>query len=215
MAGGAGAIVMGVVLLAGWSILGEALSAPQITVNQFGIEETVTNLHPLFSVLVVAGIFLSSLVAHTIHGILLTLNDENTKPRRTLLTQIFFSQVVLLVLTIPLYFAASSGAGATVSGAVALLHILLGLVLAHAIVAPPSLIRTFGLTVGVALFGLALILVTHVNVTLAALLALPLGLGLRELGDAMASMWYTSATRAYGIEILEDAPDYDEDETNE
>lgn len=211
LSGLSGTIILGIVLFAGWGILGDALSQEQITVNQFGNVENNFELHPLFHVLVILAIFLSGLSAYITQGLLMSFHFP-TKSRKFIISQILFSQIALLTLMLPLYIASTAMEQTMITGITALLHVVLGCLLTFSILDKPSLLRLTGFAFGIILFALIFVIFSSA-ITPLLLLTLPLLCGLTQMTDGLLQIWYEKASQAYGVDLLEENSSLIDNET--
>ncbi len=215
-AGLLGFLVLGGVLLAFWSVLGDTLAPTQENlVNEYG--EVVQNTHPLFLAIVIMAVFLASVTANSSYVFLSSiLDDRYASLRATNLTQVFFGNIVLLLVFIPVYIVASNGYGAAgvafVAGAQAVLSALFSFMAVEIISAFKStLVSLYGVILGLAIFFLMMNLIGSSNPTIMSLVALPALLGSIGMGSGIASMFYEWTVASYGSEFLDPEKRYGAD----
>ena len=76
LAGIAGSVVLMLILFAGWSIVGSALSSVAQSTNEFGVIVGGESTHPLFVYFVLLATFLGVLIANIAYTFLFTLIEE-------------------------------------------------------------------------------------------------------------------------------------------
>jgi len=205
-AGVAGAVILLIVLFAGWSIVGSTLSPAEITTNEFGISQMEEGIHPLFIYFVVLAVFLGVLAANLSYILISTVVSEHYAFRTTLLTDIFFGNLILLILMIPVYAMMNGHFGYTSIGLAALIHAILSSLLSFFTLeiinwSKYLMVNLYGLLVGLILFVIVSILFFS-NKTIFAFFFLPFLFGFLAMGNALAQSIYEWYYRTYGNDFL-------------
>jgi hypothetical protein len=121
-AGFIGTLVLGLMLFLSWKVVGETLSPSDVIKNEFGITITDNQTHPLFLSIVTLSVFLAVMAANIAYVFLSSIVEEKYIRRSTTLTQVFFGNLVFLLLMLPLYVISSSNFGPSGIAITAVLH---------------------------------------------------------------------------------------------
>lgn len=205
-AGISGSVILLIVLFLGWSIVGNTLSPADVSTNEFGISEMVEGTHPLFAYFVVLAVFLGILAANLSYILISTVVSEHYLFRTTLLTDVFFGNLVLLILMIPVYALMNSYFGYMSIGVAAIVHAVLASLLSFFTLeiinwSKYLMVNLYGLLVGFVLFTLVAILFFS-NKTIFAFFLLPLLFGFLAMGNALAQSVYEWFYKTYGNDFL-------------
>lgn len=205
-AGVAGAVILLIVLFLGWSIVGSTLSPADITTNEFGISIAAKGTHPLFVYFVILAVFLGILAANISHILMSTVVSEHYLFRTTLLTDVFFGNLILLIFMIPVYAMMNSHFGYTSIGVAALIHAILSALLSFFTLeiinwSKYLMVNLYGLLVGLVLFTMVAILFFS-NKTIFAFFLMPLLFGFLAMGNAIAQSVYEWFYKTYGNDFL-------------
>jgi MFS family permease len=202
-----GTIVLGIVLFLSWSIVGETLSPSDVVKNEFGIS-IQTEAHPLFISIITLAVFLATLVANISYVLLSTMIDEKYSRRATSLTQVFFGNLVILLLMLPAYTFANELFG-QMGGAIAgILHLVLGTFFSFFALealhqSKYLIVNVYGMILGMILFFLIGGALTNSQSTASAfLLMFPVLLGAMALGNRIAEVFYLWLYQNYGKDFL-------------
>ncbi len=205
-AGVAGSVILLIVLFMGWGIVGNTLSPANVTTNEFGVSEMVTGTHPLFIYFVVLASFLGILASSVSYILMSTVVSEHYHYRTTLLTDVFFGNLILLILMIPVYAIMNSYFGYESIGIAAVIHAILSAILSFFILeiinwSKYLLVNLYGLILGLILFTIVAVLFFS-NKTIFAFFVLPLLFGFLSMGNALAQAAYEWFYHAYGNDFL-------------
>ena len=205
-AGVAGAVILVIILFLGWGIVGSTLSPADAVTNEFGVSTVVEGTHPMFVYFVVLAVFLGILAGNLSYILMSTLISEHYEFRTTLLTDVFFGNLVLLILMIPVYAMMNSYFGYTSIGAAAVIHAILAAILSFFTLeiinwSKYLLVNLYGLLMGLILFTIVAILFFS-NKTIFAFFVLPLLFGFLAMGNALAQSIYEWYYRTYGNDFL-------------
>ena len=205
--GFAGSVILGIVLFASWSVVGDAITGAGVQTNEFGIAISQTQTHPLFLSLVTLAVFLSVLGANLILTLLLCLVDEKYRFQSTMLTQVFFGNLGILFLMLPLYLILNgtfSTGGAALAG---ILHAVLAHFYAFWVAEnlnQPSevFLNSYGFILGIIIFTAFSGLLFGGSPTILVFLALPILHASTSFANALAEVFYRWVYRTYGTDFL-------------
>ncbi|MCF7905810.1 hypothetical protein K9L63_01310 [Candidatus Gracilibacteria bacterium] len=202
-----GSIVLGIVLFFSWSVVGDILSPSDVSPTEFGI--TIgSQTHPLFLSIITLGVFLAALVGNIAYALLSTIIEEKYTQRSTVITHIFFGNLVILLLILPVYLTSSRAFGPTGIALSSILHLIVTAFLTFLVLeilhqSKYLLVNTYGIILGILLFFfLGGILVGQSNGTLVLILSLPLLLGMIALGNRAVEVFYSWMYENYGRDFL-------------
>lgn len=206
-AGVSGSIVFLLILLAGWSIVGESLSAQAGSVNEFGVSEGAINAHPLFVYLILFATFLSVLMASSMYALFMTLVEERFTLKTTALAHAFFGNIVLMVFLLPAYIITSRQGGLDGITNTVLIHVLISGIFTFFILEALHwnkyfLVSIYALAIALALYFLSQIGFTEEQTHSRVLLAMPLLFGFIAMSRSFAEMIYQWIFRTYGNDVL-------------
>ncbi len=206
-AGLVGAMVLGLIIVLGGSVIGSVLTPPPPEIDELGRIALASEPHALFGVIAVLAVFVSTLVASIISAILRTLGQDS-EMRRAVLAQVFLGHMGLFIWLLPAYilssFLSSGGAGVALAAGV---HLLLSLLIGHMaqeheMSQRHPLLPLYGYCFGVGLFILCIMALFNTSPMVVALAALPIGYMMREIGDAGVSALHKWFSGTWGIEVL-------------
>ena len=205
-AGLAGSVVFMLILFAGWSIVGDALSSTATITNEFGVLVSNSNTHPLFVYFVLLATFLGVLTATAAYTFLMTLVEERFTLRATAITHSFFGNLVLMIILLPAYILASNKSGVQGVTNMVLMHILLSGVFTFLILealhwSKYFLINIYALSIGLALYFLITASLSS-NTTTIALLAMPFLFGFLAMSNSLTNAIYEWVFHTYGSDVL-------------
>ena len=205
-AGLAGSVVLLIILLAGWSIVGEALSSTAISTNEFGVLVGDSSVHPLFVYFVLLAAFLGVLASTATDTLLMTLVEDRFTLRSTTLTHAFFGNLILMILLLPAYIVASGKTGVDGVTNMVLIHFLLSGVFTFLILealhwSKYFLVNVYALIVALALYFLITSGLAS-NATSLALLAMPFLFGFLAMSNSLAAAVYEWLVSTYGSDVL-------------
>lgn len=202
-----GSIILLLILFAGWSIVGESLSAKTETVNEFGVLVGQTNTHPLFVYLVLFATFLSVLAASTVYTLLMTVVESRFTLKTTALAHTFFGNIVLMVFILPAYLVTSSQGGLDGITNMVLIHIFISGILTFLILETLHwdeyfLVSIYALVIALSLYFLSQTGFDEDQTHSLVLLSMPLLFGFLAMGRSFAEMIYLWIFRTYGNDVL-------------
>ncbi len=205
-AGFAGSVVFMLILFAGWSIVGESLSATAETVNGFGVLVKETNTHPLFVYLVMLASFLGVLASAATYTLLMVLVEDRFSLKSTALTHTFFGNLVLMIVMIPGYIIASNKTGVDGVTNIVLTHFLIAGIFTFLILetlhwSKHFLINVYSMAIALAFYFIATMSLTS-NSTSLVLLAMPLLFGFLAMSNSFTTTIYQWVFRTYGSDVL-------------
>lgn len=202
-----GTVVLGIILFLSWNIVGETLSPSDVIKNEFGINISDNQTHPLFLSIVTLAVFLATMSANIAYVLLSSITEEKYARRSTTLTHVFFGNLVFLLFALPVYLISSSLFGPEGIAISALLHVTLTILFSFLVTEALHQSKYFIVNLYGALFGI--ILFTFVgnifvsdNTTTLTLLALPLLLGCICLGSRFMEVLYAWLVQTYGTDFL-------------
>ncbi len=202
-----GSIILGIVLFLSWSIVGETLSPNDMIQTDFGIN-IGPQTHPLFLSIITLAVFLATLVGNLAYVLLSTIIEEKYTQRSTVLTHVFFGNLVILLLALPVYMISSRAFGAPGIALSGVLHLIVSTFLSFFVLeilhsSKYLLVNTYGILLGVLLFFfLGGLLAGQSSGTLAIILAPPILLGMMALGNRAAEVFYAWLYENYGRDFL-------------
>ena len=205
-AGLAGSVVFMLILFAGWSVVGDALSSTAATTNEFGVLVGNSDTHPLFVYFVLLATFLGVLASTATYTFLMTLVEERFTLRSTAITHSFFGNLVLMIILLPAYILASNKSGVEGVTNMVLMHILLSGVFTFLILealhwSKYFLVNIYALSIGLALYFLITTSLSG-NTTTIALLAMPFLFGFLAMSNSLTNAIYEWFFRTYGSDVL-------------
>jgi hypothetical protein len=205
-AGVTGSIISLIILFLGWSIVGSAISPTDLPVNEFGISVAPEATHPLFTYFVILAVFLGILASSVSYVLISTLISEHYSFRTTLLTDVFFGNLILLVLMIPLYTVVNAKFGYMSIGISAGLHATLSALLSFFTLeiinwSKYLMVNLYGIILGFIIFSIVSIL-SFSDKTVFAFFILPFLFGFLSMGNALAQSIYEWFYKTYGNDFL-------------
>ncbi len=218
-AGLAGSVILMLILFAGWSVVGPALSSVSASTNEFGVLVGGEATHPLFVYFVLLATFLGVLAANIAYTFLFTLVDERYMHRTTTITHTFFGNLILMILMLPAYLVASSQSGVDGVTATVTTHIMFSGIFTFLILeslhwSKKGLVNMYALIIGLALFSLTSAIFST-NQTSAILLAMPFLFGFLGMANSLADATYGWIYRTYGSDVLNTDTRFGSDYTDE
>lgn len=206
-AGFIGTVVLGLMLFLSWKIVGETLSPSDVIKNEFGITITDNQTHPLFLSIVTLSVFLATMAANISYVFLSSIVEEKYTRRSTTLTQVFFGNLVFLLLMLPLYLISSSSFGPSGVAITAVLHATFTTLFSFLVTealhqSKYFIVNLYGTIVGIILFVFFSNILVSNNTTTLTLLALPLLLGFIAFGNRLAEVVYAWLINTYGTDFL-------------
>ncbi len=202
-----GTIVLGIVLFLSWSVVGETLSPSDVAKNEFGIS-VQADTHPLFLSIITLAVFLATLAANISYVLLATLVDEKYSRRATSLTQVFFGNLVILLLVLPAYAFSNQFFGQMGSAFAGVFHLVVGTFFSFFVLealhqSKYLIVNVYGMILGLVLFFLIGGALSSSQSTASAfLLMFPVLLGAMSLGNRIAEVFYLWLYRNYGNDFL-------------
>ncbi len=206
-AGAIGSIVLILILFAGWSVVGESLSAKTETVNEFGVMVGQTNTHPLFVYLVLFATFLSVLAASSMYTLFMTIVEDRFTLKTTALAHTFFGNIVLMIFILPTYLITSNQGGLDGITNTVLIHIFLSGLFTFLILEALHwnkhfLLSVYSLAVALALYFLTQTGFDKESMTKMVLWTMPLLFGFLGMSRSFAEMVYSWVFHTYGNDVL-------------
>jgi hypothetical protein len=205
-----GTMVLGLILLLTWSIVGEVLvPTDQQTTTEFGeILSHQQNTHPLFLSVVIWAVFMATLAANILQTLLITSIEERYTARATCITQVAVGNVMMLILTIPIYIMVSSQYGATGVAVGAFIHTTMSVIFSTLTLEIITLkkyilVSLYGLMLGLVMFFICFSIFGNNNPTIMAFVALPLLLGTMSFGLGITQLIYFWFADTYGNDFLD------------
>ncbi len=205
-AGLSGAIIMLIVLFLSWSIVGDTLAPKDVALNEFGVAIETQSTHPLFAYFVVLAAFLGIIASNIAYILIATFISEYYSFRTTLLTDVFFGNLIILILMIPVYVVMTNYFGNDGIGIASFMHVILSVILSFFTLeiinwSKHLLVNLYGFILGIICFVLVS-LVFYSNKTALAFFVLPLLFGFLAMGNAMAQSIYEWFYKTYGNDFL-------------
>jgi len=202
-----GTAVFGIIILLSWSIVGDTLSPTDIVKNEFGVQINNVQTHPLFLHFITLAIFLGILVGNLAFVFLSATSDARYTNKTTLITHVFFSNLVLLVFMLAGYVTFSNLFAAPGVAAAAIIHMILSVLFSFFTLEFVNFSRhlfvsLYGILVGIILFLIAGAVFLAGNASLLAFLSLPLLMGFVLMGNSVIQAVYGWMYANYGIDAL-------------
>lgn len=218
-AGIAGSVILMLILFAGWSVVGTALSSTAASTNEFGVLVGGDSTHPLFVYFVLLATFLGVLAANVTYTFLFTLVEEKYVHRTTTITHSFFGNLILMILLLPAYIVGGNKAGVEGVQRVVTFHIMLSGIFTFLILeslhwSKRVLVNMYALIIGLALFTLTSA-ATAANPTTGTLLAMPFFFGFIGMSNSLATAVYAWIYKTYGSDVLNTDTRFGSDYTDE
>jgi len=206
-AGFLGTVVLGIIIFLTWGIVGDTLSATEIAQSEFGVGLQADKAHPLFLSIITLAVFLSTLVANLAHVFLSTIVDAKFKRRSTTLTQVFFGNLVILFLMLPVHLLTSRELGPNGMAISGILHAILSTFFSTFVLealhqSKYLIVNVYGTVLGIILFFLIGLMFINVNPTMLVILILPLLFSMIALGNRIAELFYAWLCKNYGTDFL-------------
>ncbi|MCF7830579.1 hypothetical protein K9M41_01095 [Candidatus Gracilibacteria bacterium] len=206
-AGFLGTVVLGIIIFLTWEIVGDTLSATEVAQSEFGVGLQKDKAHPLFLSIITLAIFLSTLVANLSHVFLSTIVDAKFKRRSTTLTQVFFGNLVILFLMLPIHLLASRELGPNGMAVSGVLHVILSTFFSTFVLealhqSKYLIVNVYGTVLGIILFFFLNLMFLNANPAMMVLLVLPLLFSMIALGNRIAELFYAWLCRNYGTDFL-------------
>ncbi len=202
-----GTIVLGIVLFLSWSVVGETLSPSDVVKNEFGIS-VQTESHPLFLSIITLAVFLATLASNISYVLLATMVDEKYSRRSTALTQVFFGNLVILILMLPAYAFSNQFFGQLGGSITGVFHLTLGTFFSFFVLealhqSKYLIVNVYGMILGLILFFLiAGSLANSQSTASAFLLMFPVLLGSMAIGNRIGEVLYLWMYQNYGKDFL-------------
>jgi MFS family permease len=211
-----GSMILGTILLLSWSIVGDSFSSISVEKSDMTIDLMSSTTHPLFLSLIVLAFFISILVATLMYGFLIPTVEESYQFRSTILSQVFFGNLIFLFLIIPLYIVTKKIFLTNGVVSIGALHAILVSVFTFSVIELLNekkylLVRLYGGILGILLFLFFSIIFLKGNTTILIFLILPLILGFLGAGNACMEIFYQWLYQNYGIDFLSTKTRFDVD----
>ena len=203
-----GMIVLAILFFSTWNIVGSTLSpiSPD-TEQQLGIQASETQTHPLFLEIILLAIFLSTMAANITYTFLSTIVYEEFTRKSTALTQVFFGNLVFLILLLPVYFSMNSHFG--IQGIVisAVMHVVITSLFTFFVLqalhqSKYLVVNLYGNLFGLLLFAFLVTFFYDMDKIAAIFLAFPCFFGIMALGNRIVELLYAWFYRSYGVDFL-------------
>jgi len=207
VAGIAGSIVLGIVIILSWSIVGDTLMGTGIEENEFGIAVDGNPTHPLFLSLVTLALFGATLTTNLVFTFLTTVTEEKYSLRATTLTQVFFGNLAILFLSLPVYLIFSGLFGPEGIAVAGVFHAIITIIFTSFVLEILNSPKTILITLYGILFALILFLffgsmLIKANASVLAFLTLPLLGCFMGGGTGLSEVFYNWIYRLYGVDFL-------------
>ena len=203
-----GTLVLVIVLFLTWSIVGDTLSQTIETTNDNTPSLTPQEkTHPMFLSIVTLGFFLATLTANlTFCVVLSNLQERFTIKTNTVITQVFFGNLILLFAILPVYLLASGFYGAQGILLSAVVHTIITgmftyLTLENYHNHHYMMVAIYGIIVSILFFGLWFCFL-FTNFALTVFLIFPLYLSMVGFGTSCNEMIYQWLKGLYGNDFL-------------
>jgi hypothetical protein len=208
-----GAVVLGLVLFVSWPIVEDTFVVTQT--NQMGAVDPQPHMHPLFMSVVLMGVFLSSLIANIVYSMVNSMMLERYSFRSTILTHVFFGNLVILLLFVPVYLSASSY-GPLAIEIIALSHATITALFTFFVLeilstSPYIFVSLYGGILGLILFLFFGVTMIDGNAAIVSFLALPFLLLSLNVGSTITEMFYAWFNQTYGVDFLDTKKRYGQD----
>jgi MFS family permease len=205
-AGLSGSIVLMLILFAGWSMVGDALSSTAETTNEFGILVGNSNTHPLFVYFILLSTFLGVLASTATYTFLMTLVEDRFVLRTTTLSHVFFGNLVLMIVLLPAYIMASSKTGVAGVTDMVLAHILISGIFTFLVLEILHWSKYFLVNIYALIAGLSFYFFTSTslsnNTTSLVLLSMPFLFGFLAMSNSLVTALYQWFFHTYGSDVL-------------
>lgn len=210
LSGFTGTVVLGILMLATWSVIGDYISGENVAKDINGIDLNDKTLNPIFVIVVGIAIFLTTMVSNIVYNILIPLVDDKYEQKKLALSNIFIGGLVLAGMMIPIYTIGSASfyeLGVGISGIMHATLFSIYTILIMEIVNKNNylIVSTLGVLLGVILFvAISMILFTgsDSNSTILILLTLPILMGCMSLANTMSEGIYGWFYKTYGTDTL-------------
>lgn len=206
-AGLIGTAVFGIVLLLSWSIVGDTLAPTDVVINEFGVEINQRETHPLFLHFITLAIFMGILSGNVAFVVLKALIDPRYENKATMMSHVFFANLVILVLMLPAYIIFSNLFASDGVAFAAVLHIVVSVLFSFFVLefvnfTKHLLVSLYGAIFGLLLFLWVAALMLKSNPSMLAFLSLPLLMGFILSGNRIAQATYAWMYQSYGVDML-------------
>lgn len=202
-----GTAVFGIMILVTWSIVGDTLSPTDIRLNEFGVRISQSDSHPLFLHFITLAIFLGILAGNIAFVILSTVVESRYENRSTAVTHVFFANLIMLILMLPVYVISSNLFGPQGVAFAGIFHALLSVIFSFFSLElihyhKHLFISLYGVIAGIVLFVLVASFMVKGGNSLLAFLSLPLLMGFILAGNGIVRSVYAWMYQTYGVDML-------------
>lgn len=202
-----GTAIFGIMILLTWSIVGDTLSPSDIRLNEFGVQISQTDSHPLFLHFITLAIFLGILAGNIAFVILNTVVEDRYEHRSTAITHVFFANLIILILMLPGYVTMSNLFGSEGIAFAGVSHAILSVLFSFFALefihfTKYLFVSLYGALMGIVLFLLIGSFLVKGNTSLLAFLSLPLLMGLVLAGNGIVRAIYAWMYQTYGMDVL-------------
>lgn len=208
-AGFVGMIVLAIIVFASWGVVGVAFPSASADLQQSGLSVNFasTQTHPLFLEMILLAIFLSTMAANITYTFLSTIVHEEFTRRSTSLTQVFFGNLIFLVLFLPVYFSMNSHFGITGIIVSAIMHVFVTsfftfLILQALHQSKYLVVNLYGNFLGLILFSFFVTFFYDMDQMKVVFLAFPFYFGIMTFGNRVVELLYAWVYRSYGADFL-------------
>lgn len=207
-AGFVGMIVLVIILFSFQHIVGDFLVSPDQLVDDLGSAIGQIQTNPLFLTVITLAVFVSTLVTTMLYVFLNILVEPKYNKKSTTLTHVFFANVILLLLFLPVYVAVNQSLQTEGVRIVAILHAILAcffsvLVLQVLHQVEYTFVNLYGNIFGLLLFlFLSVVFGSGMSSAVLIFLSFPLFMGSMAFGNRMVEMIYAFFFRQFGLDML-------------
>jgi len=206
-AGFVGSAALGIILMLTWSTIGDTLAGTIGTSETELASGASMSGNPLFLIIITFSIFSATLIFSMVYAFLATIIDEKYAIRSTALVQIFFGNLVILLLFLPVHLLFSRVFGVDSIAVAGILHaatIAFFTILALEILNARNqiFVSAYGLLTGLVLFFFFGSILLKDAPTAFVFIVLPLIGVCLGAGSGIAEVFYNWFYRTYGIDFL-------------
>jgi hypothetical protein len=203
-AGVAGTIILSIIIFFSYSIIGDTLTQDSSTQTEFGLDLEEKETHPLFLSIIIAAIFLSSLVANNVYALINSVLEDKEDQKYTHLTHVFFGNVIVLIFMLPLYLISKNNVNGVALAAFS--HAIISMVFSFLVTeslynAKHIIVNIYGLVLGLAIF-MVYFSMSIENTTVLMYTTFPMFLGVINSCKTITEMFYDWLQDSYGSDFL-------------